>query len=330
MPRNPLPMRHKPWLGYGLALLAFALAFLTRWLAGSAMEGLPFVTFFLATLVTAALAGTGPALLCLFACLLAAWYFFLGPVPGFGLVWPQGPVALLAFVLVSGAQILLVHRLHQALARLEAQRGAMAEQAARHRLMYQELQHRVANGIQAVASSLAAQAGLSPEAQPALDEAAERLLGVAEVHRRLHDPELGGRMGEMLDGMLRQLMVSAGRSDVAVTVQVEAGSFSPETASLLGLVVAEAASNSIKYAFAGRFGGRLDVGLQRVSEGGHRLLIEDDGPGFRASRPVAEDSLGMTLMQGFAERLHGRIRFGEAPAGGAAITLEFPAETGGP
>ncbi len=322
----PLTLRDNPWLGHGFALVVFAVAFLTRWWAGSAMDGLPFVTFFMAVLIVAAVAGTGPAVVCLVACLFTAWYFFLPPYGTFRLTWPQGPVALLAFLLVGGAQIGLVHRLRQALDGLEAQRLDMAGQAERHRLLYQELQHRVANGIQAVASTLSMQASLSPEAQPALDEAAERLLGVAEVHRRLHDPELGERMGEMLDGMLRQLLISAGKSDVAVTVQVEAGRLSPETAGLVGLIVAEAASNSLKYAFAGRFGGSLDVTLMRMENGSLRLAVEDDGPGFLATSPRSDESLGMAIMRGFAERLQGTIRFGEANAGGARIALEFPGE----
>ena len=259
-------------------------------------------------------------------CLIASWYFHLPPYGSFRLVWPAGPIALLAFLIVSGAQIALVHRLRVALDRVDAQRLLLADQSDRHRLLYQELQHRVANGIQAVASTLSAQASVSPEAQPALDEAAERLLGVAEVHRRLHDPELGNRMGEMLDGMLRQLLVSAGKSDVAVTMQVDAGPLSAEVAGLIGLIVAEAASNSIKYAFAGRFGGSLDVSLLRAGEARLRLVVEDDGHGFPTRASQAGESLGMTIMRGFAERLRGTIRFGESAAGGARIALEFRAE----
>ena len=323
MPAFPLTVHRGPWLGYGLALLCFGVAFAVRWLVDEVMVGLPFVTFFLAILIVAAFAGTGPAILCALLCLVAAWYFFLAPYGSFRLPWPQGPVALLFFVAVAGTQIALVHALRDAMRRLEAQGAAMAAQTERHRLLYRELQHRVANGIQAVASALSAQASLSPEAQPALDEAAERLLGVAEVHRRLHDPDLGDRMGEMLDGMLRQLLVSAGKSDVAVTVRVDAAALPPETASVLGLIVAEAASNSIKHAFADRFGGSFDVSLLPVGEGRLRLLIEDDGPGFEALAGASSDSLGMTIMQGLAERLRGQMRFAEGPRGGACITVEF-------
>lgn len=321
----PLKVRRNAWLGHGVALIVFGVAFAVRWWSEPAMEGLPFVTFFLAVLIVAAVAGTGPALTCAAFSFVAAWYFFVAPFGSFRLPWPQGPISLAFFLAVVGTQIALVHWLRLALERLELQRGAMETQAERHKLLYKELQHRVANGIQSVASALSAQASMSPEAQPALDEAAERLMGVAEVHRRLHDPDLGDQMGVMLDGMLRQLMISAGKSDVAVTVQVDAGTLQPETASLIGLIVAEAASNSIKHAFAGRFGGSIDISLLHIGEERLRLLIEDDGPGFKALAGDQPESLGVTIMRGFAERLCGTIRFGEAPAGGARISLEFPA-----
>lgn len=320
---TPLTARLHPWIGHGLALILFAAAFLLRWWAGEMMDGLPFVTFFLAILATAALAGTGPAITCLVPSFLSAWYFFLPPSYDFRLVWPQGPLALFFFLLVAGSQVALVHWLRQAHARVAFQRHALADQAARHRLLYTELQHRVANGIQSVASTLSAQAMMSPEAQPALDEAAQRLLGVAEVHRRLHDPELAGALGTKLEAMLRQLMMSAGRSDVSVTVQAEAGTLAPELAGLVGLFVAEAASNSIKHAFNRRLGGQFDVSLLPVGEGALRLVVEDDGPGFSAAAGGGDGSLGMTIMRGLAERLGSELRQGEGRLGGARLSVEF-------
>ena len=92
-------------------------------------------------------------------------------------------------------------------------------------------------------------------AKHALDGAAE---WVAEVQRRLADQALGDRMGDLLDGLLRHLKVSAGRSDVVVKVQGETGVLPPGTASVIGLIVAEAVFDAVKYAVVGRFGGRAE------------------------------------------------------------------------
>ena len=61
-------------------------------------------------------------------------------------------------------------------------------------------------------------------------------------------------MGDLLDGLLRHLKVSAGRSDVVVKVQAENGVLPPGMASVIGLIVA--AFNALKHAFVGGFGGR--------------------------------------------------------------------------
>ena len=321
---TPLIMRQRPWLGHGIGLLGFAVAFTVRWWAGDAMAGLPFVTFILVIPLVAAIAGTGPAITSLVPSFLAAWYFLLAPQDGGALPLPQGPIALAFFLAVCGSQIALVHNLRLASQRLRGQITSAEEQARRHAVLYRELQHRVANGIQSVASALSIQASMSPEAQPALDEAAERLLGVAEVHRRLHDPSLGGQLGQMLDGIVRQLLVSAGQSAVAVTVVVPSRPLPPETASKIGLIVAEAVSNSIKYAFHGRFGGSFEVSLRPVQPGLMRLAIEDDGPGFAAPGAERAQSLGMSIMAGFAESMGGTLRLGEAAPGGARLSVDFP------
>ena len=56
----------------------------------------------------------------------------------------------------------------------------------------------------------------------------------------------GDRMRDLLDRLLRQLLVSAGRADVAVKVQVETGAQPPEITSVIGLMVAEAAFAAVK------------------------------------------------------------------------------------
>ena len=68
-------------------------------------------------------------------------------------------------------------------------------------------------------------------------------------------------MGDLLDGLLRHLQVSAGRSDVVVKVQAENGILPSGMASVIGLIVA--AFNAVKPAFVGRFGGR--AGWQAAS-----------------------------------------------------------------
>ncbi len=311
--------------GMALGLAAFAVAFLLRWLAG--IEGVPFATFFLAVFFTAVFAGWGPAVVVLALSTVAAWYFFLPPYNSFELLWPRGPIALGIFVLVGAGQIALVEFLHMAAAQLVAARQRIEKLLAHERHLYHELQHRVANSIQSLASILSIQSARMSDmadAETALAEAVQRLHGVATVHRRLHDPELAGeRLAEALDALTLDLLRSVGRDDIAVEVVVQAPPLDHNAATLVAMIVAEAVMNSVKHGFADRTGGTLAVAMRQ--QGGELVLnVRDDGHGLSG---VLQDGprLGTTIMEGFAQRLGGEFRLENAPGGGACVVVNFPA-----
>lgn len=310
--------------GLALGSAAFVVTFIIRWLAG--IDGLPFATFFLAIFVTAAFSGWRPAVMVLATSMIAAWYFFLPPYHSFALNKPQGPVSLALFALVAAGQILLVEILHGAALQVVAARREIEKLLAHERHLYHELQHRVANSIQTLASILSIQSARMvdmADAETALREAVQRLHGVAAVHRRLHDPELAGaRLAEGLDALTRDLLRSVGRDDIAVEVAVEAPPLDHDSAMLVAMIVAEAIMNSVKHGFAGRDGGKLAVALR---EQGDELLltVRDDGHGLSG---VIRDGprLGTTIMEGFAQRLGGVFHLESAPGGGACVVVRFP------
>lgn len=318
----------KPWIGWIAGATALAAAFLARYHLTEAMGGLPFVTFFLAVILTSLLGGWKPATAVAAASLLLAIYFFLGPQPGWHLRWPDGYVAAGFFLLVSGSQILLVHVLMDAVRRLDAKRQQIEALRQSEKLMFSELQHRVANGIQLVASLLSIEAGrieTAEDAAGALDEAVSRLSMVATVHRRLHDPrvcELG------LEGafakLAREILKAAGREDVVVSVSAPQDTVSPADATSLAMILAEAVTNAVKHAFARRPNGRLDIRSTTDAAGVRTFVIRDDGPGFRGLEVEDEENLGLLVMRSMAQRLGGRLEVGDAPEGGAQVAVIIP------
>ncbi len=264
-----------------------------------------------------AVLGTGVVLLATFLALLPA-------LPQL-LAWPKDAALLGVLLAVAAGQLLLLWRVN---ARLVAEKAHTVRLLAHHRDLYHELQHRVSNGIQSVASSLSLQAAMigNADTEDALREAAERLLGVAEVHRRLHDPALDGPgLGEALRGLVQRLLASAGLGHVEVAIDAESPPLGHERASILAMIVAEAVANSIKHAYRGRDAGRLEVSLRPVP--GQRLLlrVSDDGPGAVREPEADEVSLGMLIMRGLADRLHGTLGFGPGAQAGASLNVEFPA-----
>ncbi len=318
----------KPLIGWLVGAAAFAAAFLARYHFSVAMEGLPFVTFFLAVLVTSFFGGWIPATAVAAASLIAADYYFLPPFGSWKLDWPRTVVALGFFVLVAGSQIALVHRLTKALRRLEWKRAQMESLQASERLMFSELQHRVANGIQLVASLLSLEASRVETAEDAvavLDDAVTRLSIVSTIHRRLHDPALGDAGFEKaLETLTRDILSAAGRPGVTVSVQAPRLAITPADATSLSMIVAEAVTNAIKHAFADRETGRIDIRFDSDAAGERRLTLRDDGPGFATLPDQDGDSLGVLVMSSMAQRLGGRLELGNAAQGGAMVTVVMP------
>jgi two-component sensor histidine kinase len=92
----------------------------------------------------------------------------------------------------------------------------------------------------------------------------------------------------------------------------------------LGLIVNEALTNALKYAFPDGREGTIRVALHRLGEGTYTyvLSVADDGIGLPAGMdPKRRRSLGMTLIEGFSRQLGGELTFTSPP--GVRLCLVF-------
>lgn len=317
---------HRVGMAVGTLLFAFALAL--RFALDDAPDTLPFVTFLLAVVGTACVAGWAISATVALASGVAAWFWFLPPPESFALVWPWGPLAVTIFALISILVIALSELLADAVLSMAREQARAAALAQSQTDLVLELQHRVANSMQFSASLLslqAAQVSTVEEGREALRDAVSRLSAAARIHRRLYDPELGRRpAGSLIDELVRDLLRSAGRDDIAVTVDIAPAVLGLARLSALAMLAAEATLNAIKHGFADRVGGLLEVTL-RAADGGWLLRIADDGPGLPEGMELSgAPSLGMRVMQSMARQLGGTVRFAESTQG-VAIEVAFPA-----
>jgi two-component sensor histidine kinase len=93
---------------------------------------------------------------------------------------------------------------------------------------------------------------------------------------------------------------------IGLTVDAPELQMSSDQAVPLSLIVTEAVSNAIKYAFPGGRRGHIAVRLVADDEIAH-LVLEDDGVGIPAGGGESEsgprDGLGIQLIRGFARQL---------------------------
>jgi two-component sensor histidine kinase len=194
---------------------------------------------------------------------------------------------------------------------LKALAEQLAEANERQRLLFQELQHRVANTLQATVGQLERvrrTIGSRPaEAANMLEEAIGRMSASAEMHRHLHDPAV---FNNGLESMLREVVATViDQASVTVNLKVEELDLSLDQKSVIAMLVMEAANNSAKHVFQRNLGSRFEVSLQALP--GHRALlrVSDDGPratGAGDGRPP-EKKLGMRILQGLADQIHGTL-----------------------
>jgi two-component sensor histidine kinase len=134
-------------------------------------------------------------------------------------------------------------------------------------------------------------------------------------------------MPEFLTELCGQLFQAMGETaGRRITLKIEASplQMSSDQAVPLSLIVTEAVSNALKYAFPGGRSGQVEVRLTSDGQRAH-LVIQDDGVGIPAGRFDTDsgprDGIGLTLIRGFARQLGGSLTVLED--GGTRYSLDM-------
>jgi two-component sensor histidine kinase len=203
---------------------------------------------------------------------------------------------------------------------------ALAEERA---LLLREVNHRVSNSLQLIASLLHFQGDLSGNAdvKAALKEANGRVLAVARVHRSLYT-SLDVRwvaLADYLSSLIRDLQsVSSGGDghDHAIAFASDSIQTSPDAAVAIGIVATELVLNALKHAYP-KERGPVRVAL-RASSAEITLTVEDEGVGDIASiEAKGRGGLGQRIIAGMADKLEGSLRY-ESLSPGTRAVLTIP------
>jgi two-component sensor histidine kinase len=189
-----------------------------------------------------------------------------------------------------------------------------------------EVQHRVANSLQIIASLLLLKArrGQSQETRVHLRDAHHRVLSVATVQRQLltsgldDEIELGPYLSVLCEGLANSMIAD---SRVRVTSSSTGGMFKSENAVSCGLIVTELVINALKHAFPNGRKGRIDVAFS--GDGSDwRLSVSDNGVG-RQSNPVQPThvGLGTSIVEALARQLRATVEIAACSPGTATVII---------
>ena len=180
-------------------------------------------------------------------------------------------------------------------------------------ILLQELQHRVANSLQIIASVLlqSARAAASDEAKGHLVAAHNRVLSVATIQGYLRPASLGDvRLRPYFTGLCDSIGASMIHDQGLITIEV-GGDDSATLANIsvsLGLIVTELVINALKHAFPPGRAGRIEVGYWSQPSG-WLLRVSDNGVGMppETGQDDARPGLGKTIVKSLAEQLLARV-----------------------
>jgi two-component sensor histidine kinase len=287
---------------YGVAVAA-------RFALGLLYGGVPSLIFFPVLLIVTVLFGWKEGLVVLGLSVIAGLYLFL----------PTGMDLLpVGWVVVGGFSIGVIGA-------LKSLAQELADANERQRVLFQEMQHRVANSLQSVVSILdqvrRKTGPASLEARDMLEEGIRRIMASADVHRRLNDPTL---FVQGLGPVLRHAVMTVIDGDTTnVNVDIEPVRLSFDEMSIITMLVIEIANNAQKHVFDRQFGESFEVALQELPDGRAVLSVKDDGPGWsQEGAGNLEGTLGRVIIRRLADQLGGQLSIESEY--GTEIKVVFP------
>lgn len=308
------------WLA-ALALFGFALAI--RFSVGLLHGAIPALAFYPIILIVSVLFGWKEAVAVLGLSAIAGFFLFLPP----GLdLQPIG------WLLVGGMTIAIITG-------LKSLAVGLAEANDRQRLLFQELQHRVANTLQATVGRLdivrRRMASNPTDAARMLDESIRHMILSANVHRRLNDPTL---FEQGLESILRDAVATAiDEHATNVSFEIEAIPLSFDQMSVITMLVIEIANNAQRHVFERNLGWHFLVSLRPLPDdllislkalpgGQAELSVTANDPGHsQTSGGESAQTLDQTIPRGLVGQLGGRLRV--RADDGSMVSVMFPVKS---
>jgi len=239
----------------------------------------------------------------------------------------RGDFIPLLQVAVDGAlrQARLQKARDDAEAEVHASRDRFAALAAEREVLLREVNHRVGNSLQIIASLLHLQANSSTQegVKAALTNAMGRVAAVAQVHRRLytsHDLK-SVLLNQYLDALLEDLRRSAeGNRMSRLTLKAEPIEIDPDRAVAIGIIVNELVMNAVKYAYPDGAGPIYVILAAQHDD--LVLSIADDGVGLNAKIDPHSTGMRQRIVAAMASKLDASVERDPDHAG-TRIVLRF-------
>ena len=187
-------------------------------------------------------------------------------------------------------------------------------------VLLQELQHRVANSLQIIASVLmqSARRVQSEETRLHLHDAHSRVMSIATLQKQLAVTQLKSvELKTYFSDLCRS--ISASMIDdperIELVAMVDGTSTNSDVSVSMGLIVTELVINAIKHAFPEKAtGGKIVVSFAQ-EEGAWLLTVSDNGSGMPVGKDCGKPGLGTGIVEALSKQLDAAVTVIDANPG---------------
>ncbi|WAC14823.1 tetratricopeptide repeat-containing sensor histidine kinase [Dyadobacter pollutisoli] len=193
--------------------------------------------------------------------------------------------------------------------------------------LIKEIHHRVKNNLHMVAGLLDSQSEYlkTEEAKTAIADSQHRIQSMSMIHQKLYQTEnlssidISAYIYEMVQYLKDSFDTN---QQIHFQLEIERIEMNISHSIPLGLILNEAITNAMKYAFKGDREGTIFIAFKPIGTDYFQLIIADNGIGLRPDFDIKRaGSFGMTLIQGLCDDIGGTLSVKNQD--GVTITIEF-------
>lgn len=193
--------------------------------------------------------------------------------------------------------------------------------------LIKEVHHRVKNNLQIVMGLLQRQSSFvdNEEALMAIQNSEHRMHSIALIHQKLYQSDnysvinIADYVAEMIGYLQESFDLKA---NITFEKKIPQVNLDINTAVPLGLIINEAITNAIKYAFPVHEPGFIQISLHQTGDDTYTLQIADNGCGLPADFDIKKiNSMGFNLMRGLSKQLSGTFMIDNI--NGVSIRIDF-------
>lgn len=174
-------------------------------------------------------------------------------------------------------------------------------------VMLKEIHHRVKNNLQVISSLLRLQLkDVTDEAtKHHFNDSINRVSAMGTIHERMYQTEslteidLESYLAELVNDLIASYAVNM---KVETNIHSNIKKIEPKSIVPIALIFNELVSNSIEHGFSNRVTGKIEIQAQQDEDGATTVYYRDNG---EWKQPARENSLGIELIESFAEQLDG-------------------------